>query len=737
MKTLRYSILAAFALAGADTARAQLTYEPFLFTTVAGRSTSLGSADGTGGAAQFFWPTAIVADRSGNFYLADTENHTIRKITASGVVTTFAGLPGAFGNVDGAGSAARFFRPHGVAVDSANNIYVTTDAHTIRRITPDGTVTTLAGSTFNNGSSDGNGSSARFSSPWGIASDSSGNVYVAEFGNHTIRKITPAGDVTTLAGSAGNSGSSDGSGTDARFNSPYGLAIDSSNNIFVADSKNSRIRKITPDGVVTTFARSNWESSNGAFPQHITIDGANNLFVTENSGSGGAVRKISPAGDVTTLAGNAWLPGNVDANGTSARFLKPQGIALDPVGNLFVVDVWTSTVRRVTPAGDVTTFVGTPGVGAVDGTPSAARFFLPFGVAVDSNTNIFVADSGNHTVRKITAAGDVSTVAGLACQPGASNGFGRDARFASPFGIVTDPSGTIYVSDSGNSSIRKISPTGDVTTFATGFWNPAAIAIDAATNIYVAGNSSRVIHKISASGIVSTLAGLFGVSGSTDGDAATARFNYPLGVAVDSQTNVYVADTGNCTIRKVTPTGNVITLAGLAGAGDMIDGPVNTARFRAPRGVAVDSVGNLYVTDIGFPGGTIRRISPDGVVTTLAGSPSATGSVGGSGGQVRFSTPTGIAVTASGKIYVADADNQMIRTDFPTFNLGLSGDGNRAQLTLNTFVGVRYQIDYNDNLGRLNWILLTNFTTTNITISVVDSQISGVTNRLYRAAPVP
>src|SRR2546422_530108 len=239
-----------FLLAGSLGAQSVYT----TFTTVAGAA-SPGSADGTGSAARFYLPFGVATDSSGNVYVADSNNHTIRKITPAGVVTTLAGLAGYSGSADGTGSAARFYNPYGVATDSSGNVYVAdNNNHTIRKITPAGVVTTLAGLAGINGSADGTGSAARFNYPVGVATDSSGNVYVADTFNHTIRQITPAGVVTTLAGQIGRAASGERAEISAGAESFKGEATDSSGNVYVADSSNHTIRKITPAGVVTTLA---------------------------------------------------------------------------------------------------------------------------------------------------------------------------------------------------------------------------------------------------------------------------------------------------------------------------------------------------------------------------------------------------------------------------------------------------------------------------------------------------
>ncbi len=540
-----------------------------------------------------------------------------------------AGNMAGAGFTDGSGAAARFNSTRGVATDNAGNVYVAdTDNSTIRKITPAGVVTTLAGTAGVFGSADGTGAAARFNSPTGIATDSAGNVYVADNGNSTIRKITPAGVVSTLAGDASMpAGSTDGTAAAARFKHPSGVATDSAGNVYVADDFNSTIRKITPAGVVST------------------------------------------------LAGTAGLSGSTDGTGAAARFNFPQGIATDSAGNVYVADTVNSTIRKITPAGVVSTLAGTAGLsGSTDGTGAAASFSFPQGVATDNAGNVYVADAFNSTIRKITPPGVVTTLAGMAGVFGSADGTGAAARFNSPTGVATDSAGNVYVADNVNSTIRKITPAAVVTTLAgkagvfgspdgTGavasFNFPRGVATDSAGNVYVADTANSTIRKITPAGVVTTLAGAAGVFGSADGTGAAARFNSPFGVATDSAGNVYVADAFNSTIRKITPAGVVTTLAGAAGVFGSADGTGAAASFNFPQGVATDSTGNVYVADT--VNSTIRKITPAGVVTTLAGTAGVSGSADGTGAAARFNRSQGVATDGAGNVYVADTNNSIIR----------------------------------------------------------------------------
>jgi sugar lactone lactonase YvrE len=574
-------------------------------STLAGLAGNSGSSDGTGSAARFHTPTGVAVDGSGNVYVADTTNCSIRKVTPDGVVSTLAG--GSSGSSDGAGSAAKFKNPQGVAVDGSGNLYVAdTGNYTIRLVTPSGVVSTLAGVAGTQGFSDGTGSAAIFGGPSSVALDASGNVYVADTLFSTIRKVTPGGVVSTLAGSVGNSGSSDGTGSAAKFNGPSGVSVDGSGNIYVADNGNCSIRKVTPGGVVSTLAglAGSLGSSNGSgsaarffYPTSVAVDSSGNVYVADSGNN--TLRKVVPGGVVSTLAGLAGSPGSSDGTGNAAQLSSPAGVMVDGSGNVYVADQSNQTIRKVTPGGVVSTLAGRPGyIGRVDGTGSAARFDFPQGVAVDASGNVYVADTFNYTIRKVTPAGVVSTLAGLAGSSGHVDATGTAARFYAPSSVAVDSSGNVYVVDRNNGAggLRKVTSAGVVSTLS-GMPMPTSVAVDGSGNLYVADALYNVIFKMTPGGVVSILAGQTFTQGSSDGTGSAARFNGPQGVAVDGSGNVYVVDSGNETIRMVTPGGVVNTIGGTAGLAASADGIGASAQFSGPLGIAVSSTGTLYVAD--------------------------------------------------------------------------------------------------------------------------------------------
>ncbi|MBI3754924.1 MAG: hypothetical protein HY265_02020 [Deltaproteobacteria bacterium] len=347
------------------------------------------------------------------------------------IVSTVAGS-GIKGYLDGPKEKAQVNWPTGVAIDGKENIYV-----------------------------------ADFSNnliwPTGVVVDDKENIYVADFSNNLIRKISGAGDVITFAGS-GHAAFADGKGKDAHFKGPDNIAIDKDGNIYVADADNFRIRKISPDGTITTIAGSGlrgYKDGDGkiarfAYPTGIAVDKDGLVYVADRGSH--TIRKIASSSNVSTIAGNGH-PAYADGNGVKTHFREPISLAVDHDGNVYVTDSGNNAVRKITPDGAVSTLAGGGSPGYKDGKGKDARFSWPTGIAADSAGNVYVCDSQNNRIRRITAEGVVSTVAGIGI-PGFADGPGYQAQFRFPTGIEVDKMGNIYVADSGNNRIRKISQGG-------------------------------------------------------------------------------------------------------------------------------------------------------------------------------------------------------------------------------------------------------------------------------------
>lgn len=649
------------------------------FTTLAGDS-SPGYIDAVGAEARFHGPSGVAVGPGGDLFVADVTNKLIRRVTPAGVVTTYAGRFGVHDRMDIDGAPA-FMNLSGLVIDPTGNLYVI-DTYEIRKLTPSGSVSTFVGAGYY-GNSDGTGTEASFDAFGGIAMDPAGNLYVTA--NCAVRKITPAGVVTTFAGKSGVIGSNDGSGTDARFSVLGGIACDLAGNVYVVDRGNHQIRKIAPDATVSTLAGRQ----------------------TDN-----------------------YLGGSADGLGTAAEFYLPHGIVCDPAGNLYVADVYT--IRKITPGGLVTTIAGAfEQIGDTDGTGNSARFSFARELTLDAAGNLYVADNYNHNIRRITPAGVVTTLAGSSPfqSSGSRDGTGREARFSENLGgIAIAASGNAYLADIDNHTIRKITPAGVVTTLAGSpglsgstdgagssarFSDPRGVAVDATENVYVADYENAVIRKITPSGVVTTLAGSPGMAGYADGTGSSARFLHPYALSVDAAGNVLVSDFrplpaypwSHHVTRKITPTGEVTTLPdiqvtdayvhsvstqfaldptgsryrfyraqlvrigpngepiGVAGTEESRgtrDGRGTAASFGIPEGLASDPAGNLYATDFNV----IRKITPAGDVTTLAGNSNTMGGYStGTGQNARFNWPHWLAADAQGRVLVPNGS--LIRVGVP------------------------------------------------------------------------
>jgi sugar lactone lactonase YvrE len=600
-------------------------------------STIAGNGDyalknGAARTASFGHPIGVAAGLRGEIYVADTANHVIRKIDA-GVVTTFAGS-GEFAVQDGDATHASFEFPTGIAIDHHGNLLVSDSrSDAVRMISPSGTVTTIAGS-GEPGFIDGLGKLAKFSSPAGIVIAPEGSIYVADEENNAIRKVSPIGEVTIFAGN-GKKGNADGMGSEATFNYPIDLALDSAGNVFVLDQRNRLIRKISPAGIVTKFASTS--PSEYEFAYGITSDKNDNIYVSYNSG---IVRKVSTTGEFMAIAGPGQS-GLVDGPVGVSRLAQPSGLATDRSGNVYVADFGNRVIRKVFPDGQTVIFAGSGKMGHDDGIASEATFSSPTALTVDSKGNVYVSD--DVVVRKVTPEGAVTTVAGQAkFGPLGHNdtvdGPALEARFSGLGGLAVDKSDNVYVADSSEARIRKISTDGFVTPVAGG-------------------------KRFS----------LFGPFGYDDGDANSATFHSPQGIAVDASGNIYVADTSNNAIRKISPEGNVSTLAGGKAAyaairekgpiegrdsGGFSDGQGSDAQFRGPIALVVDMQGNLFVADAGNR--AIRRVSPGGYVSTVVGTTLGVETVLGEL-PTAIARPSGVALLPDGQLVVS-VPEALVRT---------------------------------------------------------------------------
>ena len=725
-------------LSGSVDARAQ----EYVISTFAGGApppTSVLGADMPLGTVQ-----SVAADAMGNTYFI--ASHCVFKLDQNGVVTRIAGNGRAGYSGDGGPATSAQLRleniqlapwdvwvgtgtlPPGVAVDDSGTVYVADNGnYRIRRISPDGIITTIAGNGISGFSGDGGlATDAQLSPVFGLAVDVAGKLLIADSGANRIRRVSPDGNIFTIAGTGDCSFYGDGGpAVDAAICAPAGIAVDPAGNLFITDVDNNRIRQVTPDGTITTVVgtgsslRANiWCDPSGdggpaasaqlCLPASVAVDRAGNLFVVDTYQNGGCwscpsfevVRKISSSGMIATVAGyncllddpnSCYKVPDYGTTATKSLFVGPLGIAVDGAGSLLLADDVGPQygivpipsgphIYKMSSDGAIATVVGSGQSGFYgDGIPAtSAQLVSPAGVAVDGMGNVFIADTGNNRIRQVTADGIIATVAGNGNDASSGDGGPAISAQVAPIRIAVDGACNVFFVDLPNRSIRKISRDGIITTVTVIGGNNYFVAADRAGEVFAACSGGfatlDTVCEISPDGTIRTVAGngTFGFSGD-GGPATSAQLAYSDGVALDSAGNLYIADTQNHRIRRVTPDGIISTIAGSSAttsnmgccspspggfSGD--GGPAIDAQLSFPMDVAADSAGNVFIADWG--NNRIRKVSPDGIIRTIAGHGiQGYSGDGGPAARASLSGPVALAVDGAGNVYVVDAANNAIR----------------------------------------------------------------------------
>jgi sugar lactone lactonase YvrE len=573
-------------IADSSNNRIRMVSSAGIISTYAGTGVGGYSGDfGPANQAQLTLPSGLALDGAGNLYVADAGNSAVRVIAPGGYITTFAGTghAGYVGDTTAA-TAAAVNVPTDVAVDSKGNVYIAdTGNAVIREVGTDGNINTIAGNGTNAYLGDGGvATSAELYTPRGVAVDSGGNVYIAEFGDFRIRKVGTDGNINTIAGTGTAGYSGDGSSaTSATLFGPWGIALDSGGNLYVADVFNLRVRKIASGGTISTVAGNGLLSYSGDgsaaakaqlfAPRAVAADAQGNVYIADTANN--RVRKVAAGGVITTVAGNGTAGfGGDNAAAAGAQLNQPVAVALDGSGNLYIADFNNNRVRMVNSSGTISTVAGsgTTGFGGDGNAAASASLNGPTALAVDKNGAIYVSDFNNNRVRMFTPGGSINTVAGNGI-----SGFGGDGAAAvnaslnGPFGLAVDGALNLYIADLDNSRIRVVAPGGVINTVAgnglavvSGDGGPASqatlaapqsLVLDGSGSLYV-GDSFGRVRMISASGVISTVAGRGPTGYSGDGgDSTLAQINGPLGLAVDKAGHIYIADTGNNAIRQLQP----------------------------------------------------------------------------------------------------------------------------------------------------------------------------------------
>lgn len=638
--------------------------QPYIISTIAGTNRLL---DGSQAAmVPLRHPTSVAVDSSGGFYIVDGLDHRVRYVSSLGFISTVAGTgtPGRLGD-RGKATSAQLNNPRSLVRDAAGNIYIADhDNNRVRRITPDGIINTIAGNGTQKFTGDGQATSIGFS-PQSIAVNTQGTtLYIADDSTYHILKMDlSSGKVNAIAGTGAiadpNAGDI-GPGLSCRIGLVTGMTIDASGNLFLADLTDARVRKIDANGNVTTVAGagdfgtvSDGRPATGAvmLPSGVAFDTSGAMIIADSFRN--LIFKVGPDGLIQTIAGinngvGDIITGFSGDNGppTQAALNLPGGLAIGANGAIYFADLGNSRVRKIY-AGIITTVAGTD---IHDGGPATSAFLnLPWGIAADGNGRIAVADNSNAELRAFTVGGNIGSIGQL--------------EGSSPLGVSVDASNNFYVTDD-EPAVLKIAPNASTTKLAgtandTGFFS--GVAVDSAGNVYVTDYANNQIRRITPAGSSTIIAGSGKIAASGDNGPAAAAGMDPFDVAVDSKQNLYVADRLNNKIRKIAPDGTITTFAGTGAPGYSGDGgQASAATLTGPTGVAVDAAGNVYICD--RENAVVRRVTPGGLITTIAGTQQPT-PASGDGGLATSAQldPWQLAVDATGKLYVVDAVNDRVR----------------------------------------------------------------------------
>jgi len=662
--------------------------------------------------ANLYTPYAVAVDASGNFYIASYNQHRIFKVSTTGTLTVVAGS-GALGyagdGVVGGAANANLYHPVALAVDGSGNVYIADQYNcVVRKVDTANTITTIAGiagaCTF--GGDGGKGTLANLYYPSGVAVDSSGNLYIGDNNNCRVRKVVLATNIiTTFAGSGTCGYTGDGgSATAAQLYTPQGVAVDTAGNVYIADTTNYVIRKVTKStGKISTVAGNHTGGFTGDGGLATSAE-INQVFQLAVNGAGTVVtiadyynqrvRQFTVGGNINTVAGTGTAGFSGDgAAATSAQLYYPEGVAVTSAGTVYIGDSNNYRIRQFTVGGNIATVAGngSPTVETLlnNAAPLGVVLQYPYGITADSSKNIYVAESHNFMVRELVHSSNlVDFFAGNGTYGYTGDGgAATSAELTYDYGVAKDSAGNVYIADSYNHIIRMVNSAGVISTFAgtpqrAGFngdggpatsaflYYPNGVAVDSKGAVYIADYSNNVVRKVTA-GTITTIAGIGGRPGySGDGGVATAALLYsPTAVAVDPLGNVYIADYNNCRVREISAvTGIITTVAGNGACTFSGDGIAVESSIGYPQGIAVDANGNFFIGDY-FQ--RVRWVNPGGFMTTIAGN--GTGGYTGDGGLATSSElyePTGIALDSSGNILISDYNNLRVRSvsAFPALN---------------------------------------------------------------------
>ena len=755
--------------AGADGAMQSFTIArgtpSVLLSIIAGTGTKGTTTPGPATSATLGGPNGVAVDASGNLYIADFSNHIVQKVTPSGLLSIVAGNGTQGAPTPGPATSSMLSNSQSIAVDASGNLYIAdADNAVIEKVTPGGVLSIVAGTGSPGTPTAGSATRSMLRYPADVTVDSAGNLYIADYSNYVIEKVTPAGDLSIVAGTGNYGAPTPGAATSSRLNGPSGVAVDASGNLYIADSGNALVEKVNPGGVLSIVAGNGTSGapsqgvaigSSLGYPEAVTVDASGNLYIADFFNH--VIEKVTLSGSLSIIAGTGTegppTPGPVG----NSMLSGPNGLAVDATGNLYIADYDNAVVEKITPAVSIrnlpmtgsvgdsfTPAIATTGDGATSvvsttsgtcsvtgttvnyvsvgtctliarvasgtnytsaegsnqsftiargmpplllsvvvgngaagaptqGTATSSKLKNPRGVVADGSGNLYIADTDNNVIEKATPSGVLSVVAGTGTAGSPVPGPATASKLNGPNGVAIDTAGNLYIADSGNALVERVTPSGVLSVVAgTGtagaptpgaatsskLNDPSGIALDTSGNLYIADADAHVIEKVSPTGVLSIYAGTGSYGAPTAGAATSSTLCYPTGVAIDGWGNLFIADADAHVIEKVTPSGVLSVVAGTGATGAPTPGTATNSKLSVPNGVATDALSNLYIAD--SDNHVVEKVSPSGVLSIYAGTGSYGAPTSGIATASKLSYPSGVGADPAGNLFIADADGNVI-----------------------------------------------------------------------------
>jgi sugar lactone lactonase YvrE len=659
-------------------------------------------------------PTGVAVDSSGDVYINDPGNRVVEKVTPSGTLSVFAGIVGSSAApTAGPATSSGLGVPAGIALDSSGNLYITDISHgDVEKVTPGGTLSIIAGTGSTGTPTAGPATSSHLGGPFGIATDSSGDVYIADANGNRVEKVTPGGTLSIIAGTGTAGAPTAGVAANSKLNSPYAVAVDAAGNLYIGDYNNHEVEKVTPGGTLSIFAGTGTSgtptagpatSANMGAPDGLTFDSSGDLYVDDYvdhlvyevvSAAPTFTADTPPSATYDSAYSYTFTAtGNPAPTFSVSSGALPYGLSLNtttgvvsgtPMGSgTFSISASNSagtatagpfTLSVTAPAGDILAFAGTGASGSpTAGVATSSALTNPQHVALDSSGDVYIADTNNNEVEKVTPSGTLSVFAGTGTAGAPTAGPATSSDLDVPRGVAVDSSGNVYIADAGNDDVEKVTPSGTLSVFAgTGTAGvptagpatsseldvPRGVAVDSSGNVYIADSLNNEVEKVTPSGTLSVFAGTGTAGVPTAGAATSSRLDDPAGLAFDGSGNLYIADIFNHEVEKVTPSGTLSVFAGTGTAGTPTPGVATSAALSQPYAVAASSSGNVYIAD--YADHEVDEVQPTGLLSVFAGTGTSGTPTAGLATSSKLGGPTGLAVDSSGDVFIGDFDNHMV-----------------------------------------------------------------------------